>query len=54
MFTDIQIARRSALSLSKILMVPTVVIAAGLQYAVIPADELDPEDVIVNQFDPFD
>ncbi len=35
MFTDIQIARRSALSLSKTLMGPTVVIAVGPQYAVI-------------------
>lgn len=53
MFTDIQIARKSALSLSRTLMVPTVVIAVGPQYAVIPADEVDPEDIVVNQFDPF-
>ena len=53
MFTAIEIPRRSALSLSKILMVPTVVIAVGPQYAVLAADELNPEGVIVNQFDPF-
>lgn len=53
MFTDIKIARKSALSLSKMLMVPTVVIAVGQDYAVIPECELDADDVVVNQFDPF-
>ncbi len=43
MFTDIQIARRSALALAKTLMVPTVVISAGQGFAVIPADELRQE-----------
>lgn len=36
MFTDIQIARRSALSLSKTLLVPAVVIEIGPHHAVIP------------------
>ena len=53
MFTDIWTARRSALSLSKTLMVATLVIAIGQQFAVITADEADGEVAIVNLYDPF-
>ena len=41
MFTDIWTARRSALSLSKNLMVATMVIAIGTQFGVITADDCD-------------
>ncbi|KKC24250.1 hypothetical protein WP12_20305 [Sphingomonas sp. SRS2] len=53
MFTDIWIARRSALSLSKTLMVVTLVIAVGQQFAVITAEDADGDVAIVQEFDPF-
>ncbi|MGC5799244.1 hypothetical protein [Sphingomonas sp. NFX23] len=40
MFNDIWIARKNAMSLAKTLMVATMVIAIGTQYAVITADLL--------------
>ncbi len=53
MFTDIWTARRSALSLSENLMVATMVIAIGTQFAVITADDCDGDVSIVNEYDPF-
>ena len=53
MFNDIWIARRSALSLSKTLMVATAVIAIGTQFAVIAGDEIDGSVTIVAEYDPF-
>ena len=53
MFNDIWIARKSALSLARNLMVATMVIAVGAQYAVITADDLDSSHQIVNEYDPF-
>jgi hypothetical protein len=53
MFTDLRTARRSALSLSKTLMVATAVIAIGVQFAVVTADELDGHDTVINEYDPF-
>ena len=53
MFNDIWIARRNALSLAKSLMVATMVIAVGTQYAVITADDHDASLTIVNEYDPF-
>ncbi|NIJ09328.1 hypothetical protein FHS31_002960 [Sphingomonas vulcanisoli] len=53
MFNDIWIARRSALSLSKTLMVATAVIAIGTQFAVLTADEVDASVTVVAEYDPF-
>ena len=52
-FNDIWIARKSALSLARTLMVATMVIAVGTQYAVITADDQDSSLTIVNEYDPF-
>ena len=41
MFTDIKIARLNALGLSKTLMIATMVIGIGNQFAVITADDFD-------------
>lgn len=54
MFTDIWTARRSALSLSKNLMVATMVIAIGTQFGVITADDCDGDVSIINDYDPFE
>ncbi|GAA0676034.1 hypothetical protein GCM10009102_30570 [Sphingomonas insulae] len=53
MFNDIWIARKSALSLARTLMVATMVIAVGTQYAVITADDHESSLTIVNEYDPF-
>lgn len=53
MFTDIWTARRSALNLSRTLMVATAVIAIGHHFSVITADELDSSVEVINQYDPF-
>lgn len=53
MFTDIWTARRSALSLSKTLMVATAVIAIGQHFSVITADEIDGNVRVINEYDPF-
>lgn len=53
MFTDIQIARRSALTLSKTLMAATMVIAIGTQFAVITADDFDGDVAVIAEYDPF-
>ena len=53
MFNDIWIARKSALSLARTLMVATMVIAVGTQYAVITAEDHDGRLTIVNEYDPF-
>ncbi len=54
MFSDIGIARNSAFALARTLMVATMVIAVGAQYAVITADDHDGSLTIVNEYDPFD
>ncbi len=53
MFNDIWIARKSALSLARTMMVATMVIAVGTQYAVITAEDHDSSLTIVNEYDPF-
>ena len=53
MFNDIWIARKSALSLARNLMVATMVIAVGPHFAVITADDHDSSLVVVNEYDPF-
>jgi hypothetical protein len=53
MFNDIWIARKNAMSLAKTLMVATMVIAIGTQYAVITAEDHDSSVVVVNEYDPF-
>lgn len=53
MFNDIWIARKSALSLARSLMVATMVIVIGTQYAVITAEDHDSSHIIVNEYDPF-
>jgi hypothetical protein len=53
MFTDIWIARKSALSLARNLMVVTMVIAVGTGYSVITAEDHDSSVVVVNEYDPF-
>ncbi len=53
MFTDIRTARRSALSLSKSLMVATMVIAIGTQFGVITADDFDGDVSVINEYDPY-
>ena len=53
MFNDIWIARKSALSLARNLMVATMVIAVGSQYAVITAEDHDSTLTVVNEYDPF-
>ncbi|MET3762128.1 hypothetical protein [Sphingomonas sp. UYEF23] len=53
MFNDIWIARKSALSLARNLMVITMVIAVGTQYSVITAEDHDSSLVVVNEYDPF-
>ena len=54
MFNDIWIARKNAMSLAKTLMVATMVIAIGTQYAVITAEDHDSSVVVVNDYDPFE
>ncbi len=54
MFNDIWIARKNAMSLAKTLMVVTMVIAIGTQYAVITAEDHDSSVVVVNDYDPFE
>lgn len=49
MFNDTWIARKSA----RDLMVATMVIAVGTQYAVITAEDHDSSLTIVNEYDPF-
>ena len=54
MFTDIRIARRNALGLSRTLMAATLVITAGTHFSVVTADEFDGDTMtIVNAYDPF-
>ena len=53
MFNDIWIARKSALALARNLMVTTMVIAIGTQYAVITAEDHESTLTIVNEYDPF-
>ena len=53
MFNDIWIARKNALNLARTLMVATMVIAVGTQYAVITAENHDISLTIVNEDDPF-
>lgn len=53
MFNDVMLARRSALSLSRNLMVITLVIAIGTQFAVITEEDRDANLEIVAEFDPF-
>jgi hypothetical protein len=53
MFNDIWIARKSALSLARNLMVVTMVIAVGTQYSVITAEDHDSSLTVVSEFDPF-
>ncbi len=53
MFNDIWTARKSALSLARSLMVATMVIAVGTQYAVITAEDHDSSLVVINEYDPF-
>ena len=53
MFNDIWIARKNAMSLAKTLMVATMVIAIGTQYAAITAEDHDSSVVVVNEYDPY-
>ena len=53
MFNDIWIARKSALKTARDLMVATMVLAVGTQYAVITAEDHDSSLTIVNEYDPF-
>ena len=53
MFNDIWIARKAALSLSRNLMVATMVIAVGTRYAVITVEDHDSSLAVVNEYDPF-
>ena len=53
MFNDIWTARKNALSLARTLMVATMVIAVGTQYAVITAEDHDARLTIINEYDPF-
>jgi hypothetical protein len=53
MFNDIWIARKNAMGLARTLMVATMVIAVGTQYAVITAEDHDSSLTIVNEYDPY-
>ncbi len=53
MFNDIWIARKYAMSLARTLMVATMVIAVGTQYAVITAEDHDSSVAVVNDYDPY-
>jgi hypothetical protein len=53
MFNDLTTARRNAFSLCKSLMVATMVIAIGTQYAVITADDHDSSLIVISEFDPW-
>jgi len=53
MFTDLILARRNALNLSKTLMVATFVITAGTQYSVITAEDHDASLSVIAEFDPY-
>ncbi len=53
MFNDIWIARKNALNLARTLMVATMVIAVGTQYAVITAEDHDSQLTVVNEYDPY-
>jgi hypothetical protein len=53
MFTDIKIARLNAFGLSRTLMIATMVIGIGNQFAVITADEFDGDVAVLNEYDPF-
>jgi len=45
--------RLNALGLSKTLMIATMVIGIGSQFAVITADDFDGDVVVINEYDPF-
>jgi hypothetical protein len=53
MFTDLQTARKYALSLAHSLMMATMVIAAGAHFAVITADDHEPALTVLNEYDPW-
>jgi hypothetical protein len=53
MFNDLTTARRNAFSLCKSLMVVTMVIAIGTQYAVITAEDHDSSLTVVSEYDPW-
>ncbi len=53
MFNDIRIARKSALTLARDLMVITMVIAVGTQFSVITADDYDSSLTVIQEYDPF-
>jgi hypothetical protein len=53
MFNDLTTARRNAFSLCKSLMVVTMVIATGTQYAVITAEDHDSSLTVVSEYDPW-
>jgi hypothetical protein len=53
MFNDIWTARKNAFGLAKNLMVVTMVIAIGSQYAVITADDHDSSLVVLHEYDPW-
>ena len=44
---------QNAMSLAKTLMVASMVIAIGTQYAVITAEDHDSSVVVVNEYDPY-
>lgn len=54
MFNDIWIARKSALSLARNLMVVTMVIAVGTQFSVITAEDHDSSLTVIHDYDPFE
>lgn len=54
MFTNLDIARRHALGLSRTLMTTTLVIKIGTGFVVITADDFDASLTIINEYDPFD
>ena len=53
MFNDTSIARKSALSLARDLMVATMILVVGTQDAVITAEVHDSSLTIVNEYAPF-
>ncbi len=53
MFNDIRIAHKNALSLTRTLMVATMVIAVDTRSAVITADDHDSPLTVVLEYNPF-
>jgi hypothetical protein len=53
--SDINLAQAHAVSLALTLMVPVILFETDGQYGVVPADEIDGDEVhVLHEYDPFE